>query len=153
MNRRAGIALPMVLLVLLALGLLSSLALSDAMQAMRAASLAGDGLHARAAAQRGLALAFEPPNLALLCLQPPHAEMVREVTFAPGATARLSWRMLPTRVIQLEVTGRGERGVRARLLGRLTPDSLPSDPWVFGCPAATRLRPAGPDWWIRHPGG
>jgi len=151
--KRAGIALPMVLLVLLALGLLSSLVLSDAVQASRAARLAGDGLQAKAAAHRALPLAFQPPNLALLCLQPPHAEMVRDVTFDDGVRARLSWRTLPTRVIQLEVTGHGERGARARLLGRLAPDSIPTDSWVFGCPAATRLVPAGPDWWLRHPAG
>lgn len=148
-----GIALPMVLLVLLALGVLSSLALGDAIQAYRAAGLAGDALHARAAAHRGLALAFVPPDLALLCLQPPHAEMVRSVTFEDGLRARLAWRALTSRVLQLEVTGHGHRGARVRLIGRLTPDSLPGDPWVFGCPAATKLLPAGTDWWFRHPAG
>jgi hypothetical protein len=150
---RRGIALPMVLLVLLALGLISSLALSDAIQAYRASGLAGDALQARSAAHRALPLAFNPPDLALLCLQPPHAEMVREVTFADGTEARISWRALTSRVHQLEVTGHGIKGARVRLLGRLTPDSLPSEPWVFGCPAATRLQPAGPDWWFRHPAG
>jgi hypothetical protein len=143
----------MVLLVLLALGLLSSLALGDALQAYRAAGLAGDALHARAAAHRALALAFGPPDLALLCLQPPHAEMVRNVTFADGSGARVSWRALTSRVQQVEVTGHGTRGARVRLIGRLTPDSLPAEPWVFGCPAATRLLPAGSDWWFRHPAG
>jgi hypothetical protein len=153
MSVRGGIALPMVLLVLLALGLLSSLALSDAVQATMAAKLAGDGLRARAAAHRALPLAFDPPDLALLCLQPPHAEMVRDITFTDGVRARLTWRTLSARVIQMEVTGHGVLGARSRLLGRLSPDSLPSDPWVFGCPTATRLVPTGPDWWLRHPAG
>jgi hypothetical protein len=152
-GRRRGIALPMVLMVLLALGLLSSLAMSDAIQAYRAAGIAGDHLHARAAAHRALPLVFAPTDLALLCVQPPHAEMVRNITFADGARARLSWRALTSRVLHVEVTGHGQRGARVRLIGRLTPDSLPSEPWVIGCPTATRLQPAGPDWWLRHPAG
>jgi len=139
--------------VLLALGLLSSLALSDAVQSTTAAKLAGDGLHARAAAHRALPFGFHPPDLTLLCLQPPHAEMVRTITFPDGARARVAWRALSSRVIQMEVTGYGERGARARLIGRVFPDSIPSEPWVIGCPAATRLLPAGPDWWFRHPAG
>jgi len=150
---RRGIALPMVLLTLLALTILASLALFDALQAWRAAGLAEDGVRARAAAHTALREVFAPPSVAWLCLQPPYAAVEREVSLPSGGRARISWRTLGPADQRAEVAGLGPQGARHRLLVRLTPDSLPSDPWVPGCPTATRLEPAGPDWWARHPEG
>lgn len=150
---RRGIALPMVLLTMLALAILASLAFFDALQAWRTAAFAEDALRARAAAHAALAATFDPPALPWLCLQPPHQEVVRDLVLPAGQRARLAWRALAPAEVRAEVTGFGPRGARHRLLVRLTPDSLPSDPWLPGCPAATRLLPAGPDWWMRHPEG
>lgn len=150
---RRGIALPMVLLVLLALAILASLAFFDALQAWRAAALAEDAVRARAAAHAALAQVFDPPGLAWLCLQPPHLHFDQEVLLPSGERARLVWRSLGPAEQRAEVTGFGTRGARHRLLVRLAPDSLPADPWIPGCPTATRLTPAGPDWWMRHPEG
>jgi hypothetical protein len=143
----------MVLFTLLALAVLSSLALFDALQAWRAAALAEDALRARAAAHTALPEVFAPPSLAWLCLQPPHLRIEREVTSASGGRVRIAWRTLGPADQRAVVTGFGRHGARHRLLVRLTPDSLPGDPWVPGCPTATRLDPAGPDWWSRHPEG
>lgn len=143
----------MVLLTLLALTILSSLALFDALQAWRAAALAEDAVRARAAAHSALQQVFAPASLPWLCLQPPHLHTDREFTLPAGARARVSWRTFGPADLRAEVAGFGARGARHRLLVRLTPDSLPGDPWVPGCPSATRLLPAGPDWWVRHPEG
>ena len=143
----------MVLLTLLALAILSSLALFDALQAWRAATLAEDAVRARAAAHSALREVFTPPSLAWLCLQPPHRRIERELPVTSGQRARIAWRTLGPADQRAEVAGFGVRGARHRLLVRLTPDSLPADPWVPGCPTATRLEPAGPDWWMRHPEG
>ncbi len=150
---RAGIALPMVLLTMMALAILASLAFFDALQSWRAAELADDALRARASAHRALARVFAPPSVPWLCLQPPHHETVEDLVLADGARARVAWRALDPAEIRAEVTGFGVRGARHRLLVRLTPDSLSGAPWEPGCPAATRLRTSGPDWWRRHPEG
>ena len=143
----------MVLLVMLALAILASLAFFDALQSWRAALLAEDALRARAVAHAALTRVFAPPSLPWLCLQPPHLEVTEELTLLAGERARVAWRTLQPSEVRAEVTGYGRRGARHRLLVRLTPDSLPGDLWLPGCPDATRLRAAGPDWWMRHPEG
>lgn len=143
----------MVLLVMIALGLLGSLALADAIATSRAAEMVAESVRARAEAHRAVAAAFAPPDLALLCLQPPSAEMVREVTNADGGSGRVEWRTVARGRVVVTVTGYARDSVRHRLILRLKPDTLPSEPWVPGCPAATRLEWEGGPSWIRHPEG
>lgn len=143
----------MVTLVITALGLLSALALFDAVQAWRVAALAADDVHARAAAWRGLTDVRTPPDLPWLCLQPPHAAVRRSVALDAGSRLELVWWTVVPGNIRAEVTGLGPAGGRHRWLLRLRPDSLPSDPWVPGCPSATRLWPADSDWVMAHPEG
>jgi hypothetical protein len=143
----------MVLLTMLALAILASLAFFDALQSWRAALLAEDALEARARAHGALREVFAPPSVPWLCLQPPHHQIDVSVDLPAGGRARVAWRTLHPADVQAEVTGFGDRGARHRLLVRLTPDSVPGAVWLPGCPAATRLHPAGPDWWRRHPEG
>lgn len=149
---RRGIALPMVILVMVALAILSSLALFDALQAWRVAVLAEDGVRARAAAMGAVGAAFTPPNLSVLCLQPPYLVTADSVQTA-GGRAEIAWRGLGGGRLRAEVTGFGRQGARQRLLVLLTPDSLPALPGEPGCPAATRLLPQGQHWILRHPAG
>ncbi len=149
---RRGIALPMVILVMVALAILSSLALFDALQAWRVALLAEDGVRARAAAMGALGTAFLPPNLALLCLQPPSL-LTLDSTESAGGRAEVGWRALGGGYVRAEIIGFGRQGARQRLVVLLTPDSLPALPGVPGCPSATRLRPQGQVWVLRHPLG
>jgi hypothetical protein len=151
-NRR-GIALPMVILVMVALAILSSLALFDALQAWRVAALAEDSVRARAAAQGALAAAFRPPNLPLLCLQPPHLLVTGPPVLDSNGRAELGWRALGPGRVRAEVTGIGRAGARQRLLVLLAPDSLPTLAGTPGCPTATRLVPQGPVWVLRQPEG
>jgi hypothetical protein len=143
----------MVTLVITALGLLSALALFDAVQAWRVAGLAADVVRARAAALHGLIALRDPPDLPWLCLQPPHAAVRRSQSLGGGTRVELVWWAVMPGEIRAQVTGVGPAGGRHRWLARLRPDSLPSDPWVPGCPAATRLRPTDSGWLMAHPEG
>ncbi|MBA3855078.1 MAG: hypothetical protein C0503_11735 [Gemmatimonas sp.] len=151
--RRPGIALPMALLVLVALGLLSSLALTDALQSARTATLAEDEARARAAVLDALAGASTPPDLPWLCLQPPAQPVIVVDSTPSGQRIELRWWALRPGVIRVELTGFGRHGARHRRVGWMRPDSLDPTPLLPGCPAATRLLPAGPDWLGGHPEG
>jgi hypothetical protein len=143
----------MVVLVLAALGLLSALALSDAVQAWRASGLAEDDVRARAAALEALQGLRAPPDLAWLCLQPPHAGLWAGHPVSGGGRAELQWWSVGRGEVRAEVTGVGPLGGRRRWLAYLVPDSLPEEPWVPGCPDARGLRPAGAGWLQAHPEG
>ncbi len=150
---RAGIALPMILLVMTALAILSALALFDALQTWRVALLAEDGVRARAAAHGAMRAAFAPPDLHFLCLQPPHLLTGTHTVATAAGEATIGWRSLGPGRLRAEITGTGRSGARHRLLVLLTPDSLPALPGAPGCPTATRLLPQGPAWVLRHPQG
>ena len=83
-RRRPGIALPAVLGVIVALGLLSSLALADAVRDWRVATLAEDAVRARAAALEALAAAAHPVDLEALCLSGPLTGQGADVPTASG---------------------------------------------------------------------
>jgi len=149
---RRGIALPMVLLVMAALGLLSALGLADAALATRVAALAEDGVRARAAALEALPQSFAPPDPAWLCLQPPHRAVSLDASVGGLGSARIVWwSVAPGEIVAL-AEGMGRAGGRHRRLALLTPDTLPAD-GEPGCPDATRLRPAGTSWLLAHPDG
>jgi len=149
---RRGIALSMVLLVLVALGLLSSLALFDALQATRGARLAEDEARARAVAIAGVEGLLAPPDLPWLCLQPAAAPLGGTILY-DGGQARLRWWSLGAGRVRGEVLGIGRSGGRHRRLARLVADSLPVDPTTPGCPGASALRPAQIPWVGSHPDG
>lgn len=150
---RRGIALPMVLLVLVALGMLSSLALGDALQSVRVATLAEDELRARAAAVAADSVLRRPPDLLWLCLQPPASPQRRVLGHRDGSRAELTWWMAGPGLVRVQVLGVGPSGARHRRLAWLRPDSLvPLDPRP-GCPDATALEPAVQDWRAAHPEG
>lgn len=151
--RRRGVALPMALLVLVALGLLSSLALTDALQAARTATLAEDEARARAALLDALAAATAPPDLPWLCLQPPMLPLVVLDTTPTGQPIELRWWTIAPGVIRVELVGVGRFGARHRRVGWLRPDSMDASDPRPGCPSATRLQPIGPDWLGAHPEG
>lgn len=139
--------------MMVALGMLSALSLTDALQASRVASLAEDEALARAAALAGLARLSEPPDVAWLCLQPP-AAAVRIVENLPnGSRVELRWRTVATGVIRAEVTGIGASGGRHRRIAWLRPDSLDPADSRPGCPDALRLAPLVDDWLGGHPEG
>jgi len=151
--RRRGIALAVVLGVTVVLAALSALALFDAVQESRVATLAQDRAIARAAAIEGISRAWAPPDLALLCLSPP-VNAQRLATVAPsGGVIRVSWRHLGTGLVLVQVEGRGVRGSRHRFRGHVVPDSTEWSGGLFRCPAATRLRPSGKGWLRGHPEG
>lgn len=150
---RRGIALPVVLLVLIALGMLSSLALGDAVLAARVAALAEDEVRARATALAGDSLMRQPPDVTWLCLQPPTAAQRRVVLQPDGGRVELVWWMTGTGLVRAQLTGIGPSGGRHRRLGWLRPDSLiPLDPRP-GCPDARALVPAAVSWRAAHPEG
>lgn len=156
MNRRAprrGIALPAVLAVLVALGLLSALALTDAVRDWRVATLAEDAVRARAAALSALAAAAQPVDLGALCLAGPLAEQSMDVASAPGTRAHVRWRSLQPGIVRAEIEGEGSQGARHRMQALLTPDSAERVMGLFRCPSATRLRPAAGRWTDGHPEG
>jgi len=141
----------MVLMVMIALGLLSSLALFDAVQSWRVALLAEDSVRARAAAYSAVASTFSPTDLALLCLRPPHFVVGGPVMHTANGTASVGWRSLGRGRVRAEVRGTGRNGAQFDLLVLLKPDSVPALPEVLGCPAATRLVPQGRIWLLRGP--
>lgn len=150
---RRGIALPVALLMIVALGLLSALSLTDALQSSRIATLAEDEALARAAALEGLARLSAPPDVAWLCLQPPAMPVRRVDTLPGGRRVELRWWAVAPGVIRAEVVGVGASGGRHRRIGWLRPVPVdPEDPRP-GCPVAERLEPVGPGWLGGHPEG
>ena len=149
---RRGIALPMVLLVLLALNLVAALALSDGVQATRTAAFAEERVRLRAAAIAAVAGLAAPPDLAWLCLQPPSVSADSTAQVQGVRVTYRWWSVAPGAVrVQLEAAGAG--GARHRRLGWMRPDSLlPLDPRP-GCPDARRLRPVGEGWLGPDPEG
>jgi hypothetical protein len=143
----------MTLLVLVALGLLSALALLDAAQAARLASLGEDEVFARAALVQALDRLGEPPDLAWLCLQPPARATVVAEVLSDGRRIERRWWMLGPGVVRVEVIGVGVGGARHRRIGWMRPDSLEAPAVGTGCPGAQRLVPLGPDWLGAHPEG
>jgi hypothetical protein len=141
-----------VLLVLVALGLLSSLALADATREWRVAALAADAVRAKAAAMQAMLEAAYPPDLHALCVSGALALQSREVSVAAGS-ASISWRPLSTGVFRAEVEGTGPLGARHRLQALLVPDSAERVMGLFRCPGATRLEPVPGRWLDGHPEG
>jgi hypothetical protein len=150
---RRGIALPLVLLVLIALGLLSSLALFEALQATRAARLAEDEVRARAIAIAGVERLLSPPDLPWLCLQPPAAPLALTDTYEREGRVHLRWWSLGGGRVRGEVLGVGRGGGRHRRLALLVADSVPLDVMTPGCPGARGLRPDRAPWLSAHPDG
>lgn len=150
---RSGIALPMAMLVMLALSLLSALALTDAVHASRAATLAEDEARARAAALQGIDGLADPPDLAWLCLQPPMRPMVVAERHADGGRVERRWWMVAPGVVRVELVGIGVHGARHRRLGWMRPDTIDAADPQLGCPLATRLLPVGSEWLGGHPEG
>lgn len=143
----------MVLMVLVALGLLASLALQDAVLASRIAVLAEDELRARAAALSADSVLRRPPDIRWLCLQPAAAAQRRVLLQPDGGRVELAWWMTAPGLVRVQVTGTGPAGSRHRRLGWLRPDSLlPLDPRP-GCPDARALVPAATSWRSAHPEG
>lgn len=153
MVRRPGIALPVVLLVLVALALLSSLALSDAFGAARMAALSEDAAFARASASRGVVALRDPPDVHWLCLQPPTASVRHRVEVADGSRSDIYWVAVAPGVVRAEVVATGPVGARHRRLAWLRPDSVDFDDPRPGCPLASRLIPADTGWLTAHPEG
>jgi hypothetical protein len=150
---RRGIILPAVLAALVALALLSALALFDAVQEWRVAGLADDQVVARAALQEGLDELTRPTDLALLCVSPALARQMAIGPAAGGGEYRLSWWHLGDGLVRAEVEGRGRLRARARAIALLRPDSSERVMGLYRCPSATGLRPAGTGWLTTHPEG
>jgi hypothetical protein len=150
---RKGIALPVVLLVLVALGLMSSLALSDALLASRVATLAEDELRARGAAIGGVEGVRTPPDLQWLCLQPPARAVGAAQALPDGGRVELVWWMVAPGVVRAQITGVAAGGGRHRRIAWLRPDSLVPMDVRPGCPDAGGLIPASDDWLGGHPEG
>ncbi len=146
-------ALPTVIAVLTALSLLGALALTDAVQESRVASMAGDGVHARAALLEGLGVAAHPPDVTALCVQPPLASMTRSGASQGRGRYGVVWRHLGWGLVLAEVEGRGVNGGRARLRLLLRPDTGSVVAGLYACPAARLLRPADPEAREWHPEG
>jgi hypothetical protein len=153
LRRRRGIVLPAVLAVLVALAMLSALMLLDAVQESRVSALAADAVRARAAAQRGAALAHAPPDLAALCVSGPLVEQSRTSAGADGSTATVRWRSVGDGLMRAEIVGRGRNGARHRLLAELWPDSAERVMGLYRCPDARALRPVPGGWLEGHPEG
>ena len=150
---RRGIALPVVLLVLVALGLMSSLALSDALLASRVATLAEDEARARGVVLAGVEGVRTPPDLQWLCLQPPAQPVRTTQTLADGDRLELVWWMVAPGVVRAQITGVAAGGGRHRRLAWLRPDSLLPMDARPGCPDAAGLVPAADEWLVGHPEG
>lgn len=143
----------MTLLVMLALSMLSALALTDAAQAARAATLGEDEARARAALLQAFGRLSTPPDVPWLCLQPPAQPVVVHDRLPDGTRVERRWWMVGPGVVRVEVVGIGVGGSRQRRIGWMRPDSLePPGPWV-GCPRAQRLQPIGVRWLEEHPEG
>jgi hypothetical protein len=143
----------MTLLVLLALGMLSALALTDATQSARVAALGEDEARARAALLQALERLSTPPDVPWLCLQPPAQPTVVLDSLPDGSRIERRWWMVRPGVVRVEVVGIGVGGSRKRRIGWLRPDSLEPPGPAAGCPRALRLEPVGVDWLEGHPEG
>ena len=143
----------MVLLALTALGLLSSLALFDALQATRGARLAEDEARALAASITGAEGLLSPPDLPWLCLQPPATPLSRTLNFGEMGRVQLRWWSLGGGLVRGEVVGLGKSRGRHRRLAILVADSIPRDATTPGCPGARALRPTLAPWLTPHPDG
>lgn len=150
---RRGIVLPVVLAAILALGLLSSLALFDAVLEWRVAGLAEDQVLARAAVLEGIDAVAVPPDLAVLCGRPPLAVQSSAGTAASGGRFRVVWQHLGGGLVRAEVEGMGRIGARSRLIALVVPDTSERVSGLLRCPMARRLIPAGPRWLESHPEG
>lgn len=150
---RRGIVLPAVLAVLMALAMLSALMLLDAVQESRVSALAADAVRARAAAQRGVALAQAPPDIAALCVSGPLVEQMAASPGADGSLVTVRWRSVGEGLIRAEIVGRGRSGARHRLLADLWPDSAERVMGLYRCPDARGLRPVPGGWLEGHPEG
>ena len=153
MAHRRGIVLPAVLAVLVALMLLSALALSGALLEWRVATLASDAVRARAAAMRGLASVGRPPDLPALCVSGPLTAQQLALPAVQGTTATVAWRSLGGGVVRVDVVGRGIHGANHRVWALMVPDTAERSMGLFRCPAATRLMPVPGPWQGRHPAG
>jgi hypothetical protein len=138
---------------MLALALLAGLALFDAVQEWRVATLAVDRVISRASALAALEGAALPPALVLLCVSPPLVEQFAVAGVGGAGAGRLAWRHIGGGSVLAEVTGTGPHGTRTRLLALLAPDSSETVAGLFRCPRATRLIPRGPRWVEGHPEG
>lgn len=150
---RRGIILPAVLGALVALALLSALALFDAVQESRVATLADDRVLARAALHEGLDAASDPPDLAYLCVSAPVNLQVSAGVAAGGGRYLLEWSHLGRGLVRVSVSGRGRSGARAGAIALLRPDSADASGPGYSCPRATRLGPVGPGWVVAAPDG
>ncbi|MBL8998429.1 MAG: hypothetical protein JNL44_14035 [Gemmatimonadetes bacterium] len=145
--------LPAVLAVMVALALLSTAALFDAVQEWRVATLAADRVVARAAALSALGAVSRPPALDLLCVSAPGSVQGAAAPVPGAGSARVSWRHLGSGAVRAEVTGLGVHGSRVRFLAFLAPDSADRTAALYRCPAASRLLPFGPRPIEGHPEG
>ncbi|MCE9600725.1 MAG: hypothetical protein K8S21_00740 [Gemmatimonadetes bacterium] len=145
--------MPIVLAAILALGLLASLALFDAVLEWRVAGLADDQVLARAAAVEGTDAVADPPDLGGLCVRPPLAWEERVGTTAGGGRFRVRWQHLGDGLVRAEVEGTGRIGARSRVIALVRPDSSERASGLFRCPSAVRLVPAAPQWLETHPEG
>lgn len=150
---RRGIVLPVVLMLLVALELLSALALFDAVQEWRVAGLAEDRVVALAALEEGVDALRLPPDLAGLCTRTPLDPETRTGAASGGGAFRVTWSHFGDGIVQVRVTGSGRWGAEARAIALVTPDSTERASGVFACPAATRLMPLGPAWLVAEPVG
>jgi len=145
--------LPAVLGVLILLGLLSALVLSEALLDWRVATLADDGVRARAGALRALAAARFPPDLPGLCVSGPLVVQYVDLPESQGAAARVSWRQLGGGVVRVEALGTGTHGARHRIWALFVPDSTERAMGLFRCPSATALIRVPGHSAGRHPEG
>lgn len=143
----------MVLAVLVALMLLSALALSEAMLDWRVARFADDEVRARAAAMRGLAAVATPPDLATLCVSGPLAIQERVLPPVTDSGVRIRWRQLGGGVIRAEVEGTGVHGARHRVWALVVPDSTERVMGFLRCPDALRVVPVPGRATDGHPEG
>ncbi len=148
-----GVALPAVVLVLAALGMMAALMLTDALQAVHLARYAEGQVAARASAVAAVESLRYPDALGLLCLRPPGAAASRTVEVERDGAVTLRWWHLGHGRVRAEVAAVVREGGAARLLVRLRVDSAEVDDAAIGCPRATRLDPDGLDWLLLHPAG
>ena len=150
---RRGMVLPIVLSAIVALGLLASLGLFDAVQEWRVAGLADDRVLARAAVLEGLDAVPRPPDLAGLCVRSPLAWMERSGASAAGGRYRVRWQHLGRGLVRAEVEGTGRVGGRSRAIALVEPDSSEWTGGLYRCDSAARLVPAAAAWLETHPEG
>lgn len=152
LRQRRGIALPSTIVVLVALGLLSALALHDAALAWRGAGYTLDALRAEEGAVYGLLHSDSPPDLHLLCLSAATGAQSSQIVSSNGVKTGISWRHLGAGGVRVEIEGRGVNGGRHRLQLLMVPDSGWSKV-APGCPTSSYLVRVAGKWQFRHPEG